>query len=235
MPRSRPPTGARPHCCQSWWGRCPLPCRSRWSSAPGAGAPTWAYRKIPGRPLTPQDDWRGLAPVLQRLHDFSPDRASAALGVPATHQVWRSRYVDLGADVRARVLPALDRDLRAAVDVGFTEFLDALQDFPPTLVHADLGAEHVLVDQRRSIAGLIDFETATIGDPAVDFAALLPTLGETRVHTLIKAYGRPVDLHRVRYYHWLGSLFAVRYGMDTEDPETIRDGVAGLRARLRVG
>jgi aminoglycoside phosphotransferase (APT) family kinase protein len=193
-----------------------------------------AYRKIPGRPLTPQDNWRDLAKVLQELHEFPLDRAAAALGVPATNQIWRSKYADLWSDVRTRVLPTLDHDLRVAVDVRFTEFLDSAWDFPPTLVHADLGAEHVLVDQTGSVSGLIDFETAAIGDPAVDFAALLPTLGEGRVHALMEAYGRPVDLQRMRGYHWLGSLFAVQYGMDSEDPETIRDGVAGLRARLQV-
>jgi aminoglycoside phosphotransferase (APT) family kinase protein len=48
------------------------------------------------------------------------------------------------------------------------------------LVHRDLTPEHVLVDARGSVVGLIDFEDATVGDPAITaetVAALRTRLG----------------------------------------------------------
>jgi aminoglycoside phosphotransferase (APT) family kinase protein len=42
------------------------------------------------------------------------------------------------------------------------------------LVHNDLGPEHVLVDEETTLPiELIDFESAWVGDPAIDFVGLM--------------------------------------------------------------
>ncbi len=99
-------------------------------------------------------------------------------------------------------------------------------------MHADLGTEHVLVDAATSRpVGLIDFEDATIGDPAIDFVGCYADLGPAGTAEVIAAYG-PVDMNRVRDYWWLGSLQAILHGVHVEDADITEAGIDGLRASL---
>ena len=45
--------------------------------------------------------------------------------------------------------------------------------FATCLTHGDLGPEHVLVSASGDLAGVIDWEETSVGDPAWDFACLL--------------------------------------------------------------
>lgn len=181
------------------------------------------YPLIPGRPLTVDDDWPALAGVLRELH-----------GIPARQDgsAWRAYYERLWADVTGEVLPVLDAALRAALVRAYRQFLDGDWDFTPVLVHRDLAPEHILVDDDGRIVGLIDFEDATIGDPAIDFAGLLPILGPERIETLIADYGRPISRDRLRCYWWLVPVHDLRHGLATGDQAIIDTAIAELRQRV---
>jgi len=87
---------------------------------------------------------------------------------------------------------------------------------PLTVTHADLGPEHVLVDDTGAPVGIIDFEDARVGDPEMD---LLPTYvvgGRPLTHTMW-AYRCRGTLHELEYY--------VRQGLS--------DRIAGAIADLR--
>lgn len=191
------------------------------------------YAKILGGPISDGDDWTPLAGMLRELHGFPAEEAARLLGREASTAAWRSDYVDLRREFDAGAIPALDAELAAAVRQEYDDFLNGQFDFAPTLVHRDLGAEHVMVDpDTRRPVGLIDFGDAAVGDPAIDFVGALVTVGDAATRELIAAYAGPISWERMRFYWWLGSLHAVRYGVDTGNQEILDDGISGLRERL---
>jgi aminoglycoside 2''-phosphotransferase len=133
-------------------------------------------------------------------------------------------------------LPAIDVPTADRVRTEFGQFLDTPFDSPHCLIHNDLGPEHILVDETTGMpTGLIDFESAWIGDPAIDFVPLRALLGAHRLHALIE--GRDLGgglAERMRFYHWMGSVHAVIYGVREEHEDELRVAASELRKRLDV-
>jgi aminoglycoside phosphotransferase (APT) family kinase protein len=103
------------------------------------------------------------------------------------------------------------------------------------LVHCDLGVEHLLVDETGFLTGVIDFEDATLGDPAIDFVGLRLAFGDDVTRDVLARYGGPPDpgfADRLRFYCVMGSVHAILYGLDEESDEIVVDGVEGLCERL---
>ncbi len=59
---------------------------------------------------------------------------------------------------------------------------------PIGVCHSDLHAEHLLVDDRGRLSGLLDFGDAFIGAVAWDFALLLHYYGEANTEAVLAAY-----------------------------------------------
>ncbi len=96
-------------------------------------------------------------------------------------------------------------------------------------------AEHVLLDGSTGApCGLIDFEDATVGDPAVDLTPLVATLGARALPALRHDRDLGERLQdRLWFYRWVGSLHAVLYGVSAGvDAERV-DGIRELRRRIR--
>lgn len=226
------------------------------------GLPFFVYESIPGRGLTIQDvdQYPGLvhelAAALWQLHRLDiaiagsadgPEAAQAVLAEAAPRGAserstwaqdpfgaWRARYAELRQTADHRVVPLLDGDVAGRIAAAWDEF-EASLAFTPALVHADLGLEHVLVDAGR-LAGIIDWETACPGDPAVDFVGFHIGLGPDRTGRILDAYGpdNPALRSRIPHYVWIGAVHAVLYGLDEARPEIVRDGLKGLGERLRA-
>lgn len=199
------------------------------------------YPKLPGRDLRPGDDLEPLAAMLAGLHGFDVDRAAKLLECEPTAAAWRDDYLRIRAWVDELVLPVLDADLRDRVNAEYDAILPDLAALRPMLVHRDLGCEHILTDPgTKTPTAIIDFETATAGDPAIDFVGLLVTLGEAAARRVVADWSRRPGMpqpdaafwRRLRFYRWLGSAHAVKYGLDEDDEAIVGDGVAGLRQRL---
>ncbi len=102
------------------------------------------------------------------------------VSTPASRLVGDSRSLGDGRDRADRVLAqARDRGLfepsvLSALTLGFDLFEGALLtgQSNAVLVHGDLQARNVLVDEAGVVAGVVDFETAGFADPAEDFSRL---------------------------------------------------------------
>ncbi|MGH8877708.1 MAG: phosphotransferase family protein [Stackebrandtia sp.] len=194
------------------------------------------YRRLPGRGLRAGDEVAPIASMLAELHAFPVEQAVELLGCEGTAQAWRYDYVGIWKWVDAEVLPVLDTPLREAVRSEFDAVLPELADITPALVHRDLGCEHILTDpDTRVPTGIIDFETATVGDPVIDFVGLLITLGEVETRRLVDAWPGEFSWSRLRFYMWMGAVHAIRYGIREGDDALIAEGVEGLRGRLPGG
>jgi aminoglycoside phosphotransferase (APT) family kinase protein len=175
-----------------------------------------AYRLIRGRPLVDEDP-DGVRAFLQALHAFDPS------GLPLERRDWVEALTRQCAEFERLVFPLLDDDLRSRARRLFDE-VDTLVGFEPSLIHADLGPEHLLV-RDGGLAGVIDWGDARIGDPAVDYAWLL--------NVPFPDWDVDPELRRrARFYHRLGPWYETHYGEFTSQPAHTRSGLAGIRARL---
>ncbi|GLF96863.1 phosphotransferase [Streptomyces yaizuensis] len=184
---------------------------------------------VPGTPLDGPTaaDGRRLGDFLRALH--TADTATAVRhGVPDADAVRAERTAETG-DFRTRVLPLLPAALRGPA----AELLDAVPPLPAdTLVHGDLGPEHLLADGGH-LTGVIDFGDAHIGDPAVDLAWALHTAPGAFADGLAARYPLTPRLRaRALLWHRLGPWYEVTHGLDTGDEDTVASGLAGVRDRL---
>ena len=113
-------------------------------------------------------------------------------------------WLNFYAEVEKTLLPLLMRHQRAAIREHFAPVVDGglSLEYPPALVHGDLGAYHVLFDEdAQALAGILDLGTAGVGDPATDVAVVLGEYGETFVREMREAYpGLESHLERARFW-----------------------------------
>ncbi len=188
------------------------------------------HRRIAGEPAGPNDERiaGNLGRFLVALHEIELGAVPLEAVSPAD---WCERYTAYCAEFERRVGPLLDPDERRRGSALLSRAREL--EFEPALVHRDLGPEHVLCWPDGSLAGVIDWTDAGIGDPALDLA--WPLYGTTRSFTqrLEEHYGVSSFLReRADFYHRLGPWFEVAYGLETERDSLVQSGLAGVRARL---
>jgi aminoglycoside phosphotransferase (APT) family kinase protein len=103
---------------------------------------------------------------------------------------------------------------------------------PSSLVHGDLGPEHIRVVDER-VGAVIDWGDSCIADPAVDLAWTVFGAAPSFADAVVAAY-RPGDeqLARGRDWHLLGPWHEVLYGLGPGGSDFVRSGLAGAVARL---
>lgn len=198
------------------------------------GQPYMAYRKLPGMPYVRGDDVESVADALRALHSFPADEAAELIGMEPTIDPWVDGYVELRARAATEIVPLLGGEVADALDAAFDQFLATdWAAVTPTLVHHDLGAEHILMDREtRRLNAIIDFGDVSIGDPTIDFVGLRITAGARLTKRAIASYGGAVDEARMRFYVQIGALHAVIYGQVVGDDKLVADAVASLGRRL---
>ncbi len=203
------------------------------------------YRKIKGVPLEAEGVHSGrrsqivrqLARFLTALHGFPVEKA-VRLGVRGGAVEWKQHHERFYAWARENVAPLLDAPTRAAAAAAWENVLrdEASFRFQPALVHRDLGNEHILYDgERGTIAGIIDWGDATIGDPAIDFAGLLYSFGSGFTQEVLSLYGGKVDpafWRRIVFYVNVSPYYEIHYGKLIEDEGRVKAGLEKLKSEL---
>ena len=132
--------------------------------------PFAVYKLLAGTPLAGEDS-AGVRAFLTALHGVRTDV------MPPTD--WIERYREQCERFVELVFPLLDEPERRQAEELFAE-VDSLTGFTPSVIHGDLGAEHMLVRDGR-LAAVIDWGDAAVGDPALDYSWL--------VHELVPGVG----------------------------------------------
>lgn len=195
------------------------------------------YRMLPGEPLwhetvaaitNPAIVQRlatQLTTFLRDLHTIPTDTVADVL--PATD--WRQLWADLGEEIRAMLFPHLPSTMHARIAAQFAAFLDDPGNFAfmPTIIHGDFGTGNLLWDARAGVmSAVIDFGSATLGDPANDVAALL-TYGEPFVRQGLATYPAMEQmLPRARFYLSTFALQEALYGIEHDDLDAVERGLA---------
>ena len=201
------------------------------------------YPKIEGRPLQP-----GLVDA-----DNLPELADQAARVlVALHSVPRSEVADVGLpqpdemsdnyrSLAHETLPVLKERMAPLefdrLDLWWEAFLadERMTQFEPALTHGDFWFENMIVDEEASrLAGVVDWEHATIGDRAQDLATLLH-LGRGFTSETLRAYRRhgglfdDDDCYRMERLWELRDFYGVLYGIRFDDGEELVDSIRKLR------
>ncbi len=142
--------------------------------------------RLPGTPISHlgslthdafDDILRQVGRCLRQVHEFTGDRYGyvgdhrpmepQADWPSAFHVMWHKLLDDIEGcggytpDETARMRRLLDRH---------AEVFD--RPAPASLLHMDVWAENILVDERGRLTGLIDWDRACWGDPEIEFAVL---------------------------------------------------------------
>lgn len=177
---------------------------------PGQPAGVTAHRFVPGRSLL---DVLASRPVAERelvrlgrlLGEFvrdvghlAPDGLDLPLDAPDS-----TAWLASTATALETAAASLDREVAQAVE----RFLAAPPpSFPAragwTVVHHDLGAEHVLVDGALGVTGIIDWSDAAVGDPAHDLGCVLRDLGEAAFRAAAVAWATPAASPSPAHARW---------------------------------
>jgi aminoglycoside phosphotransferase (APT) family kinase protein len=167
-----------------------------------------------------------LGSFLRALHDVDPVEA-VARGAQDAESAAAER-LEILDNMRAQVVPLLPE----AAQADGMELLDRIAGVHTTLVHSDLGPEHLRVHEGR-ITGVIDWTDAHIGDPGLDLAWFLNDAAAPIAEGVAEAYGVSAEL-RERAFDWyrLGPWYEVGYGIETGQPEFVQSGLSGVLKRL---
>lgn len=153
-----------------------------------AEADVLVYRRVPGTPLlhAGPPDLDALVPavvrVLRALHDVGP-RAGMVVDEQTLEE-----WLDDAREAYGRARPLLSPDEDAAVRafLGTPPPDDADVRVP---CHADLGTEHLLVDDAGTLTGVIDWTDAALTDPGRDLGRLRRDLGPDAARAVAVALG----------------------------------------------
>jgi aminoglycoside 2''-phosphotransferase len=196
------------------------------------------YRMIPGDPL-----WRDtmesirdegaldalaaqIAGFLQALHCIPASAISRPLPVSDTY----AECADIYARMREKLSAYMRPDARQWMTEHFETFLGDERNFgyDRVLKHGDFGPSNILyAAQTQRISGIIDFGGSCWGDPAYDFAGLLSGYGESFVQRCARFYPPGMSFwDRIRFYQGTFALLEALFGIENDDPEAFRDGIA---------
>jgi aminoglycoside phosphotransferase (APT) family kinase protein len=200
------------------------------------------YERLPGRSLAPEDvtrENRGriakqIARFLTDLHGIDLAETSGAdlPEFPPSPE----RLVELWRNVSPYLARHLDRSEHQRMQRWRDDLLGYRQRFPysPTLVHGDCWYENLLFnEEQQHLVGVLDFENASIGDPAIDLATQ-QYLGERFAQQVTDAYygyRLPSDLDgRVSDLMGLRELLGLELGVMTGDVDVdalnkVRDAI----------
>lgn len=218
----------------------PVPC---FAGSPGAAYP-WPFAGYPLLAGTPVDGARStadararLAPALGAfLRALHGSRAHAAAApVLGGDAIGRLDHAKRLPQARERFADAAAAGMLADGDL----FVAAMERLAPdsgprpaVVVHGDLYARHLLVDEAGGLAGVIDWGDIHLGDPALDLAAAKLVLPAALHDTFLAEYG-PVDAvtwNRATYRAIHHAALELAYGVDRGDGDLIDAALFGLAA-----
>ncbi len=190
------------------------------------------YRMISGEPL-----WRSTVremtdeTVLQKLAtslaQFLYGLHNLRLDLPCldTH----AEYQNIYDRIREKLFKFMRPDARQQVNNHFEPYLNdpANFDFQPVLRHGDFGTVNVLYDaEQQEIAGIIDFGSTGMGDPAVDLAGLLSGYGEDFLRRMAEVYAGLDNLwSRIHFYRGTYALQEALFGIENDDKDAFESGM----------
>lgn len=149
-----------------------------------------------------------LGELMKKIHSITEDEIRTNTELFSWMTPWKEKLISkfnqtyFEFNEHKNFLSSKDKKVVEKVHKDFREQISN-SDIPLGLIHNDFHANHVIIDD-RSIAGIIDFEWASFGDPLWDFQKLSIHLGEGSnafFVNFLKGYGMETFSHKelIRY------------------------------------
>ena len=195
-----------------------------------AGAPLDRRRLAEAAPAVLDELARQLGSFLRALHDapIPPELAPASPEFQLV-QPWKDLHRRADTGVRQLLTAGAWRRLDAHFQAFFARY--QRREISPVVIHGDFGAGNILWDESvRRVTAVIDFSSATLGDPAVDLAAA-STIAPGFLHRLAAAYPLAGDLaDRARFYRGTFALQEAVFGVENRDEPALEAGLRSLES-----
>jgi aminoglycoside phosphotransferase (APT) family kinase protein len=217
--------------------------RWRLEAGPVARFGAMAYPRIDGSPLPrdvacPKEVVDQLADFLVQVHGIGDPAVRSAV-VPLDR--WTTRAVatvSMAVNLLSRDLSAAEHRRMVRWRDEFTRHVGGLTYADTVVVHGDFWHDNVLVDAERLVVGVVDWEAASIADPAVDLAPawdIDPQLGAE----LMAAYqdrtsNDPSLPERVRLLRVARNVGGISWSVANDDAEEYADSLTKVRDVLSL-
>lgn len=110
-----------------------------------------------------------IARVLSELHSVNDDSFSSSTDQEVTLRTWIENLWD---SFDSWNLHTLSDARRVSIESYLGQYRFDLPDSTNVLIHGDLGADHILVDEHHNLSGIIDWSNHTYGNRYRDFVGL---------------------------------------------------------------
>jgi aminoglycoside phosphotransferase (APT) family kinase protein len=144
---------------------------------------------------------------------------------------WSADWIDLETRVTVILFHRMSSQGRARARAELRRAIDVARDVPLTFVHGDLGGSNILVDPSRgSVTGIVDWDSACLGDLAVDVAALTGTVDGALGEDIVRSAGVHAEvLLRADAYRATFALQEALFGAEYGNDAALSAGLAGYR------
>lgn len=202
-----------------------------WTKRMQNGDVITAQEWLEGRELTPEDmKSRQITDLLQKIH-HSPE---------LLHMLMRLGKKPVTSDLlleeiqhRLERLGLIQEYGEIAVALNYLEkLLPVTRDQKLVVCHCDLNHNNLMMD-KNGVIFLVDWDNATIADPAMDFGSLLKWyIPQEEWNEWLKKYGMTEHEHLYERMHWyllLDALDYISWHREREEPEKVSERLATLK------
>ncbi|RDI42289.1 phosphotransferase [Falsibacillus pallidus] len=182
-----------------------------------------------------EESARLLGKMLKKIHHFPIEKA-VELGVPYD----RLYRVDIEKrkDKMKENMEVLMESGHWKWEEKWRTFTDSLThidyESPKALCHGDLHIRNILVDEKHTISGIIDWGDVHIGNPAVDLSIVYSFLPKDSRCFFFEEYGEVDDdlLQLARFKAVYTAAVLAVYGMDKKDSSLVSASIQSLKRSL---
>lgn len=178
-----------------------------------------------------------LTGFLNYLHNVSPSLVGDGKIQATDCNIWRDRYRQLYRTIKDHYSDILTRDVLNLLETEFRNYLTHFSsDFSTSLTHGDLYSGNVIINSKDGkVKGVIDWGDCSIGDPAMDFAALAVDFAGEQILEVLAGYEGPVDdsfRDRIEFYWKMEPFYSISHYSKLEDEIELRKSIEKLEERL---
>ena len=167
-----------------------------------------------------------LGHFLSRLHELSPTARNWQLPVDPYQRTELPALCGKIDKALTELEQHLERDLLEKAR-SFNLKDRKFQPQQDTLVHGDLYVRHLLLNEKRSLAGIIDWGDLHLGEKAVDLGLAWNFLPQSAHPGFRQAYKHPIseeDWEMARLRGLFHGVALLRYGLSINDEDLAREG-----------
>lgn len=178
-----------------------------------------------------------LTEFLNYLRSVSPSLIGKGKLRDSDYSALRDKYRQMYRDVIRNYTGILDQHILNMIEAEFRKYLaHPSPGFETSLAHGDLYRGNVVIDSKIGrVNGVIDWGDCSIGDPAVDFAAIAVDFPADQVLQILSGYEGPQDnsfMERIEFYWKMEPFYSIGHFIELKDEEMRDSSIEALRKRL---